>query len=220
MNTIQFVTAVYLKAERKIPTCVSGSSKWNVILGIANGKIDTWMTEPGTNWNSLYNPEYAVGNISTASTYDLDDEIRIISSAPGDYIVIVHVNGNTTDFETVDADALKQHTSGNYCAKIGRTLVFNRTFKTTDPEYGGSIKVPGYLYASHLVNDTDEVPVDDAEWLVTATAAEYNRGDIVKQNQYANLVNEANALMEAMKVANSAQVEYIPMSWSAGGATW
>jgi hypothetical protein len=76
------------------------------------------------------------------------------------------------------------------------------------------------LYASQLVDDTTDVPVDDPNWLVTITAAEYVRNDIVKQNQYGNLVQEANDLMENMKADNDAQVSEVTADWSPLGATW
>lgn len=220
MLASEFVTAVYLKAERKIPTFLSGSSKWNTILAIGNSKIDAWMTEPDANWDSLYDSIYPIGTVSATNTFELDDEVRILSPAPGDYVIITHTDGTISEYETVKAKDLKRYATGNYCAKVGRNLVFSRAFTTSDTESGGTITAPVYRYAEHLINDNDEVPVDDPNWLVLATAAEYNRGDIVKQNQYPNIINEANALMEAMKISNEAQVEDAPRPWNPGGATW
>lgn len=222
MNTTQFVSAVYLRAERKLPTFVSGSSKWLNILGIANAKIDAWQNEPTVDWNSLYDANYSIGTVSATNTFELDDEIRLLSNESGDTITITHINGDTSEYETVKANQLKSYPSGNYCAKVGRNLVFNRAFNSDDAQFGGTITAPVYLHAEHLVNDQDEVPVDDPEWLVTVTAAEYNRTDVTKANQYGNLINEANALMEAMKDANDqSQVEVMAKSAIAGnGSTW
>lgn len=221
MNTIEFVNACYLKSERKLPTFASGSSKWLNILGIANGKIDTWQNEPSVDWNSLYDPSYSIGTVSATNTFELDDEVRLLSNETGDTVTITHLDGQTTEYETVKANRLKAYPTGNYCAKIGRNLVFNKAFTATDAQFGGAITSPVYLHAEHLVNDTDEVPVDDPEWLVTVTAAEYNRTDVTKSNQYGNLINEANALMEAMKDANDqAQVEYLDRGFIPNGTTW
>lgn len=221
MNTTEFVSAVYLKAERKLPTFTTGSSKWLNILGIANAKIDLWQNEPSVDWNSLYDPSFSIGTISATNVYDLDDEVRLLSNEPGDTVTITRLDGNVTEFITVKANRLKSYPHGNYCAKVGRTLVFNRTFTATDAEFGGAITAPVYLYAEHLVNDNDEVPVDDPEWLVTVTAAEYNRTDVTKANQYGILINEANSLMEAMKDANDqAQVEYLSKGIAGHGAQW
>ncbi len=220
MIASEFVAATYLKSERKLPTFVSGSSKWLVILGIANEKIDAWQNEPDADWDSLYNPIYSIGTVSATDTYDLNDKIRMISQTPGDTVTITHLNSNKTEYRTIQPADLKRYPTGNYCAKIGKTLVFNKAFKTSDPQFGGTITAPVYIYASHLVNDNDVVPVDDPRWLVTATAAEYNRGDIVKQNQYPTLINEANALMDAMKAANGAETEEVERTSVARGSTW
>lgn len=220
MIASEFVSSVYLKAERKLPTFVSGSSKWLVILGIANAKIDAWQNEPDADWNSLYNPKFAFGTVTATDTYLIDSTIRIISDTPGDTITITHLDGNKTEYRTVQASDLKRYQTGNFCAKVGRNLIFNKAFLSTDPQFGGSITAPVYIYANHLVNDTDVVPVDDQQWLVTMTAAEYNRGDIVKQAQYPTLINEANALMDAMKSANEAETEEVERISVARGATW
>ncbi len=50
------------------------------------------------------------------------------------------------------------------------------------------------------------------------TAAEYIRNDIVKQNQYGNLVAEANNLMTSMIRNNrSGQVRHVRGGWRNGG---
>jgi hypothetical protein len=160
--------------------------------------------------------------VSATDTFDLDDEIRKLSDARDDTVRIVHTDGtHYTDYEVVPANQLKtDYSSGAYCAQIGATLKFNKAFVSTDRQFGGTIYVPKYGFAEHLVNDSDDVPVDDPQWLVLMCAAEYVRNDIVKQNQYPNLVNEANALMQAMKDTNDAQVEVVARPWRPAGATW
>jgi len=220
VNVVDFVNATYLVAEGKLPTFSSGSTKWLKILGIANNKIDTWASELGGNWNSLYSPKESFGTVTNTDKYSIPDEVRTISKESADTVRIVHLDGRYTDYSVVPADELKSYDYGYYCAQIGRTLVFNHTFTAADPQYGGSIQVPVYLYASHLSADADEVPVDNPQWLVLVTAAEYNRNDLVKQNQYAPLVNEANAIMDSMKEDNSAQAEYVDTPWRPAGRTW
>ena len=76
------------------------------------------------------------------------------------------------------------------------------------------------MYASleELENPDDDILVDNPEWLVTMTAAEYIRNDIVKQNQYGNLVAEANNLMTSMIRNNrSGQVRHVRGGWRNGG---
>jgi len=170
-------------------------------------KIDAWAKED--TWNSLYDPGVDCGTISATDTFDLDDTIRVVSTEPGDYVQIVRTDGNTTSYQTVPADELKRYTSGNYCARVGSTLVFNNAFKTTDAEYGGTLKVPAYVYADHLVNATDEVPVDDPNWLVAMTAADWTQTDLTLAQNRNDFLAEANDLMVSMKRHNSAQVNSI-----------
>ena len=219
MLTNDFVNAVYVVAEGKQPTFTSGSTKWNKILAIANNKIDAWQEED--EWKSLYNPKVSLGMVTATDTFPLPVSVRVLSKTPSDTVRVLHADGvKFTDYDLVAADRLKDFAYGNYCAQIGRNIVFNRAFTSADQQFGGTLYVPGYTYASHLVADGDTVPVDIPQWLVLVTAGEYNRGDIVKQNQYPNLVNEANDLMEAMKKNNRAQNDYVDMPWRPAGANW
>lgn len=222
MDTQTLVSNVYLTTNGKIPTFVSGSAKWAKILGIANNKIDVWAGERDADWNSLYDPAFSIGTVNASQTFDLDDSIHTVSDTSGDTIDILNLDGTTSNYQTVSANQLKLYpdTAGKYCSQVGRTLRFNKPFVSTDKEFGGTINVPVYLYPDHLVNDTDTVPVDDPQWLVLATAAEYVRNDLLKQNQYPNLINEANDRMDAMKLVNDEQVESVDHPFQAFGATW
>lgn len=222
MNTTQFVVATLLKATGKVATVSAGDTKWNKVVGIGNYNIDSWQDEPDTDWDSLYDPAYSIGTVTATDTFDLDDEVRKICDTRGDSIRIYHTDGiKYTDFSTVNPTKLKQYVNGNYCAKIGRTLKFNRGFTSDDPEFGGDIQVPVYLYAAHLENANSIVPVDKPNWLVAVTAAEYVRNDTTRQNQYPNLIAEANQLMTRMKADNNnLQEDQIDRPWAAAGENW
>lgn len=178
---------------------------------------------------SLYNPAFSIGTVTATDTFAIPTTVRKISDTDQDYVRILHTDGKSyTDYELVSADTLKQYYNGQtkqspngyYCAQIGSNLVFNHTFLTTDKQFGGSITVPIFTFAPTLVADSDVVPVDNPGWLVVACAAEYVRNDVTKLNQYPNLINEANALMERMKDDNDAQVVRANTPFSAAGATW
>lgn len=181
-------------------------------------------------WSSLYDPAFVIGTVTNTDTYDLDlDTIRKLSDKEGDAVRIYWTDGvGYTDYDIIPADDLKLHywgqtkqnPSGNYCAKIGSTLVFNHTFVSTDKQFGGTIKVPMYGYADLLVNEGDDVPVDIPDWLVTASAAEYVRTDITLQAQYPLLLAEANDIMERMIDDESAQVDLIFRTPVGRGTEW
>lgn len=222
MTAAQLVAKVILKATGKTSTATSGDTKWTKVLGIANQKIEDWQNEPGVDWYSLYDPDYSLGTVTATDTFAIDtDDVRKISDNSGDFVRIAHTDGvSYTDYITVDPTELKEKTDGQYCARIGDNLVFNKVFASTDPEFGGDIQVPKYGYATSLSDDADEVPVDIPNWLVYMTAAEYVRNDITRQNQFPNLVAEANLLMEKMKENNESQADYVERPWTPAGQTW
>lgn len=218
MNQSDFVQNAYLTAFGKVKDFTPEDAKYRKTIAVANIKIGDWEAEYP--WDSLYEPRRLVGNISSTDTYELDDDIRLISSTEGDVIEIKLLGGNTIQYETVSQDQLKKYKYGKYCAKIGRNLVFNKVFTTADPEFGGSIYAPIYRFAERLTGPSSIVPVDDPNWLVKITAAELVRTDTVNQNQYPNLVNEANALLNSMKLANSAQIADVTKGWRPDGSDW
>lgn len=227
MTTSEFIAGVILKATGKVSTSVEGDVKWTKVLAIANQYIKIWADEPNVDWNSLYDPELTIGTVTATDRFELDTDIRKLSDTRGDVVRIDHTDGGYTNFDIVSAENLKRYYSGdksssngNYCAQIGTNLVFNRSFTSTDLEYGGTIKAPVYNYPEPLVAIGDTVPVDNPMWLVIITAAEYVRNDVVRQNQYPNLVAEANQLMQRMKDDNEAQVESAYMIPITLGRTW
>lgn len=229
MTTSELVAKAYLKAAGKVSSLTSTDTKYIKLLAIANTLIGTWQNEPNVDWNSLYDPDLALVDLITATnTYAIPATVRKLSDARGDYVRVHWTDGvNYTDFNVVTADTLKRYdTTANVCAQIGSNLVFARTFASTDPEFGGTIKLPVYTFAPTLVESapttgqTTTVPVDIPEWLVIMTAAEYVRNDVTKQSQYPNLVNEANQLMQRMKDDNEAQISEVHIPFSAAGADW
>lgn len=204
MSTDEFVAATILRATGELSTAAFGDDDYSKVVQLANLKIDAWAKE--TTWSSLYDPAVEIGTISATDTYDLDDTIRVISQDADDPIQIV-TDTQTINYHTVPAQDLKKYTSGNYCARVGATLKFNKTFSATDPEYGGTIKVPAYLYAEHLTKASDEVPVDDPNWLVVITAADWVQSDVTLAQNRPDFIAEANDLMVAMKRNNGSQVQ-------------
>lgn len=212
------MAATYLRATGEVSTLVSTDPDYGKIVQLGNLKIDDFAKED--DWVSLYSI-VSSGTVTATDTFDLDSSIREISNAENDFIRIVHTDTTKwTDYTLVAPNQLKQYDSGNYCAKIGTTLVFNTAFKSTDAEYGGTIEVPAYLFPDHLVNADDEVPVDNPNWLVVATAAEFVRSDITLAQNYPLLLAEANDLMSAMKKANNPQLETVTRSSVARGTEW
>lgn len=207
MDTDTFVSNVILRASGELSTASFGDDDYAKVVQLGNIKIDAWAKE--TTWNSLYDPGVDCGTISATDSFDLDDSIRVVSSEPGDWVQIVKTDGNVSNYQTVEAQDLKNYPSGNYCAKVGQTLRFNKAFTSDSPEYGGTLKVPAYLYADHLAKANDTVPVDDPNWLVAATCADWVQSDLTLSQNRDDFLAEAADLMTAMKKNNAAQVKTV-----------
>jgi len=218
-----FIARAYIVATGEVSTLTTSDDDYEKLRQLANINIDDWSSEPGVSWRSLYSIEN-IGAVTATDTFDFDtDTIREISNQEGDNVRLVHADGtNYTDYALVAPERLKDFSTGPYCAVIGATIVFNRAFVSTDPQFGGAINVPCFLFPDLLVNSTDTVPVDIAEWLVYATAAEFDRTDLTRQNLYPGLVAKANDLMIAMKQANSPQITPLHKDQVSypNGSTW
>ncbi len=242
MTITEAVAGVYLRATGKTTALTTGS-KFTRIVGLLDYYQRRWANTLGTDWNSLYNPAFSLGTVTNTDSFDIDSSsIQKFSNRQGDVVRIVWTDGvGYTDYDTVDANKLKDYSYGVtkqsplgwYCAQIGGQLVFNHTFISTDPQFGGTIYVPCYVFPDAIVaTDTDnqEVQVDDPDWLVTRVAAEYDRNDITRRQRYPELIAEANEIMERMKDDNSGQLDTVDHPWTpfsgihgqygSGGGNW
>lgn len=224
MTLQELINAVMLKATGKPTILPTTNTKWEKIRGIANYYQQAWAHEPGQHWRSLYIIDN-IATISHDSEYLIPGELDDISTALGDNIYVKTTDGKKIEFQLVDHNDFQNHPTGNYCTIVGhdedngRYVLFNGGFMDDDPCYGGELYVPAYYKIGPCLTDPDDVVVvDDPNWLVTMCAAEYIRNDIVKQNQYGNLIAEANNLMTSMIHRNRVgQVRHIRGNFKAPG---
>lgn len=226
MTITESVTAVYLRATGKATPPTAGSSKYNEIIGLLAFYQRRWAREPEIDWNSLYDPAFSIGAVTATDAFDLDtSSIRKLSDREGDYVRIMWTDGTGyTSYTIIDADRLKDYYHGQnkesykgfYCAQIGKQLVFNHTFTSSDPQYGGDIQVPCYTFPDEITSNSvsEDVQVDDPDWLVTRVAAEFVRNDITRRQRYPELLSEANEMMDRMKSDNGSQVDETNRLWA------
>ena len=222
MLVSEFVPRVYRKAAGKIPTFTTGSTKWLKILDIANEYIQKWANEPGVDWASLASPNLSAGTVTATDTFTIPSTVLRLSSYEGDVIRIMHTDLVTyTDYTTIPIEKLKEYTTGNYCAEYGGDqLKFNHTFTATDPQFGGTIYLPAYVAPASISADADVIPVDDPEWLVLVTAAEFVSSDQTRLYRYPNLIAEANEVMARMRDDNDPQDSEISRPWTINSMNW
>jgi hypothetical protein len=227
MTITEFINDAYLKATGKTPAPTTGA-KYTRLVALGNYYQRRWAREPNVDWNSLYDPAYSLGTVTATDTFDLDTTtVRKLSDRLGDSIRIVHTdNVGYTDYDIIDHTSLKEHsygvtrtsTGGYYATRIGNNLIFNTSFTSSSPQFGGEILIPAYLFPEPITSenpDDDEVQVDDPDWLVTRVAAEYVRNDITRRQRYPELLAEANEIMQRMIDDNEgSQISYIDRPWT------
>lgn len=198
-----------------------GDPKWTVLLNHANILIDAWAAEPYAYWQSLYEPDYQLGSVSTSASYDFDDDVMSLSTGFDDYVRI----RSKTDpnhyyhYKTVLPEDLKA-ASGSVCARIGNGLRFSKVFTADSPEYGGQILAPVYVKPAHLVKPTDTVPMDNPNWLVVMIAANYALSKRTLESKYPLLLQEATQYMAGMRANNEAQTAEVPREPIGSATEW
>lgn len=220
MTLDTFVQNTYLIATGKITPPVSGTNKYSKITALGNLFTQEWAGEPGVDWNSQRSIFTVSGTVGNTDTFTLPSTMGDISRQEGDFVRIITADG-LHEYEYTIVPPSRLYASGpklnsfsrggrindGDCAKIGTNLVFDRKFVSTDPQYGGTITVPGFIIPPTLVNGADVVSVDNPLWLVYRTAAEYIRSDITRVQLYGSLTDLAAAAMEVMKEQNESQRE-------------
>jgi len=220
MIVSELIAKSNLAANGKATALATTSPRYTQFLAIANMLQDDWMSEPDIQWQSRYE-KLSLGNI-TSDRVSLDEDIYEFSKREGDYITIQSATDprSVAYYSLVSPDEFRRYRSDMICTIIGDELVFGHTFIPTDSYYGGEVIVPVIMKLDPLVNPTDEILVDDPNWLVYMTAAERVRNTVTKLGQYPALVQKANNLMLKMKEKNNGQVNTIELYPSVIGETF
>lgn len=209
MTRSEFIQKAYLRATNKPTAPSSGTKKYNQLVGYGEYFTDIWQSEPSTDWESTFDYRNS-GTITATDTFALTATIRKVSQQEGNYIRILHTDGETeTEYELVPASRLYEYRFSNAVAVVGSNLMFSSPFTADSAQFGGTIVVPSYGYVVFPSDDADDITIDDPNWLVVMAAAEFVRNDITRQQQYPNLIAEANQLMRRMKENNGDYVDEV-----------
>lgn len=226
MILTDFITNAYLIATGKATPPASGTAKYTKLVALANLFTQNWASESGVDWKSLRTVATVTGTVTATDAFALPTTLGKLSRTEGDFVRILCTDGTETQYTIVPIERLyeegsKVNATGNdTCAVSGSNLIFNTPFQATDKEFGGTIYVPGYITPATLSAGTDVIQVDDPYWLVFAVAAEFVRTDLTRQDQYPNLIAQANNSMEGMKQDNESQREEVTATWRPLGETW
>jgi hypothetical protein len=205
----------FLHAQGKATAPASGTPKYNALLAIADSMQKLWASEPDTEWDSLYSRENLTAVITVSDSIALDDTIQYLSKREGESILL-----NDTPYTLVKPSQLYRKRESNVCAQIGRSLKFPTAFAADSPLIGATVEVPAILYTTDITDGTNTIEVDDPMWLVYMMAAEFARNNIIKAQQYDNLLAYAEQSMTKMKQNNGGQLEEIPRGVFVAGESW
>lgn len=226
MTVDQAVAKTLLLATGKATTLAAGSSKYTRILALLNLAKDVWADEPDVWWDSLRRYTALAALITATDSFSVG-AVDHVSKREGDFVFIVHTNGTTISKYTIVAgnslyDDDLDYEGDGVCAVMGGNLVFPRAFTTTDAQFGGTIKMPHYPAPADMTSGSDTIKTDSPTWSCLFAAGEFIRNDLVRQNQYGNLVAQANNAMIGMIDRNDSQLAQISVAaaGAAFGESW
>lgn len=168
--------------------------------------------ERGVNWSRYYDKKHSYGVVPASDSIAIPTGVRKFSQEIDDKFYIQNLDGTITVYTLVGHDKL-----GNYRQGIARSrnnLIFNEPFTVDSREYGGELIVPSYLWPTPITNDTDDIDIDDADWLVFTVAADRVKNDVTRRNLKADLVAQANERMLGLKEEELSQIEDVSRPWN------
>lgn len=202
MTILLAMQEAYLLATGKTILPTAGSTKYDRLYGLCRKFHRDWAYERNVDWNSL-NRLVPAGIVSATDTFALNSGTKVIrlSQRPGDYVRIVTAS-NVFQYQLNAASKLYQDRYGRSLSKVGQTIRFSKAFVATDQMVGGSIFVPAYVELSEITSVNDDLAIDNDAWLPAVVAAQYVLSDAGLSYQYPDLINQANEIMDGMKLDN------------------
>jgi hypothetical protein len=201
-------------SEGKRESFATASTKWLRITDQGNFFLQVFARERGIDWNYYYDPVKSFGTVTATATFAVPSTVQKISQKEGDVCRITHTDSTYTDYTFVPHDELRKYDTGNYVARIGSNIKFNAAFTATSPQFGGTITVPVYEYPEAFSADGDVIDHPDANWLVLTTAADRVKNDVTRKDLRADLINQANELMLALREDNEGQTAEVIKTWN------
>lgn len=236
VTVTQAIAGVYLKSTRKaVPPAIT-DNKGAIILALLNFFSVDWANDSGTDWHSMRQIFVLPGTVTATDTFSVSTltTLNHLSRQEGDFVRIYHANGvDESDYTIVDAASLYNDgparsgggmsvaNARGTCAMVGTNLVFDRPFVSTDPQIGGTVRLPGYANVNNLALGTDIIQVDDPQWLMVRCAADYVLNDVTRIQNYNTLKDEADQKYQDMRRNNESQIDTAYTGgWSLMGQTW
>jgi hypothetical protein len=215
-NTDDFIKEIYRKASGEYDDSVTADSEdGRTILSVINEQVDYYYNAVDrfgarVLWVRNIDPEYELGDGNGVDdTFFIDwDEVQAL---PDGFYMPIAVGDTRYDLVPFEQLYGTNHENTNRCAISMEGLVF------VEPPKEGVIRYPCIPYGKHLEGDEKDVEawtgVHNTLWLMWAAAAEYVRTDIVRGEQYPNVLAQANDVYNRMLEDNDARTQALGYTW-------
>lgn len=223
-STDELIQQVYRKATGELDTTVTHDSEdGQTILSVINEQIDYYYNVTDRYgervvWQRNVDPEYSLGDVTGSETEIEIDWEEVQAFPDGFYMPIRLVKADGSGeirYDLVPVNMLYdyRHDNANVCAISANGLSF------AAPPVAGEIFFPCVVRGGHLdgtETDVEEVSgVHNLQWLAFSSAAEYVRTDIVRGDQYPNVLSLANDVLSRMISDNEAFTQALTYDTSA-----
>lgn len=183
-----------------------GTDEANYWLRVANRLVRNLARDTTKQWNFTYNVA-EIGTITVDATptfglgdgtgEPLEDYGQLLT--PANNVYVIDTDDHRHDFDLIEPQEKKDGRRQVYIAGKPQVLTFTEEIRTGEQIVGGTLYLPGYyLPATFGATGSSEVPVDDPDWLVLATASEIAFNDLTYEDKASDLNTKANALYSQM----------------------
>lgn len=212
MNTTQFLTEVnYSLRGTDDDAPELGTAESNYWISTAN-RVRRGLYKNAANLQ--LRSAYAVLNVGTVSanatpSFDLDDTYIGAASAP----YVVDSEDRRHELSLIQPQEAEGQSMAVYVAGIDpQVLYFANEITATENIVGGTLYLPAYSMPDDIstTSATATIVVEDADWLVAATAAEIAFNDLTYEDKAEGLNAKANSLYQQMTRTNRRGVSGSP----------
>jgi hypothetical protein len=210
MTTDELIQAVYRKTSGELDTSITALTEdGKTILSIINEQVDVYFNSidrfgARIIWSRNVDPSYVIGD---ADGVEVEFEInwKEVQALSDGFYTLIKVGDVPYSLVPFDQLYLSSNQDTKRCSITSNGLLFY------EAPLEGEIIFPCVIGGKRLVGGETDVEkvtgVHNLLWLTFASAAEYIRTDIVRGDQYPNVLAQANDIFSRMITDNTARTQ-------------
>lgn len=224
MSTVQsIIEDAYTKVNGEHEPIAPGSDDFRTYLNVLNQAMQLWAHTPYTKWQSLYDYNFIIGQVTAGVlTYDVDDSHSLVlANTSFDSVYFTNAQDEVVDKYKMTNQAMFDATDAtDVCALLGDSLHLKAT---PDKILNTEIRLPIYTLPPKYTTATQSVVIDSVPWLVTTMAAficDASPVPFIARNAD-KFQKQADILMKSMKANNNKRQHLVIKGTQAiGKHTW